>query len=662
MEFKDSGVKMISNRRLVFKITFFILITSIIFILLSSILIKHKALDNLAEDDAHKTSELIFETMNTRMQEGWAKEDLNKIIKRLEFIRKDLKVHSYRSSKVEEILGVNEDDKFTVKNDTLIQKAMAGEQQFHIQEDGSIRYLYPMKVSSECITCHYNTQVGDVNGVLDISYPPSEIKISLDTMLYYFVIFFIITVLIFFYSFFFIIDAKMVQPIVTLTKKITEVSHGHDFDQKVFLKTNIKEIKLLQKSFNKLLNTINKYYDQLLHNIYYHELTSLPNSVKLERDLEENKYTNLMIINIDDFKTINYFYGTKVGDEVIKILAKILLEKTKEIGTLYKLHSDEFAILVQKKIDIAYCEELIEYVKKFNFLYDESTIHVTITIGIVNDEKDKLIDKATTTVRKAINENKSIKVFHESLLLEDEHIAHIQWTKNIEVALADNKIVPFFQPIKDAKTDEIIKYETLARLEKDGEIFTPDMFIDISKKSKQYDEFTRAMIKNSFEYFKEKDSISFSINFSIDDIQNKKTMDLLFHYLESYNIGERFILELLETEEFDDFDIINNFIKRLKTYKVKVAIDDFGSGYSNFSYIGNLHIDFLKLDSSLIENIHTNPDSYKVVKNINNFAHDMGLQTIAEKVHCEEVELLLKKLGVDYLQGYHIGKPKAAIL
>ena len=655
-------IKLISNKRLILKITFFILLSSIIFILISSIYIKHKALDNLAEDDAHKTSELIFETMNTRMQEGWGKKDLQRIIKRLEFIREDLKVHSYRSQKVEEILGVNFKDKKTVENDPLIQKAMNGEKQFLIQKDGSIRYLYPMLVTSECITCHYNTKVGDVNGVLDISYPPSDIKISLDSMTYYFIIFFIIAILIFFYVFFVTINIKMVKPIVLLTDEIMKVSNSEDFKKEVFVKTNIKEIKSLQFSFNKLLKTINKYYDELLNNIYFNSLTSLPNFVKLEQDLEKNKTNSLMIINIDDFRTINHFYGTKVGDEIIKTMAKVLDKEINSIGKLYKLNSDEFAILLDTSIDFKFCEKLVEDIRQYKFMYDKSIIHVTISIGIIENEQEDILAKATTTVRKAINENISIKFFDKSLLIEDEYASHIEWTRNIEVALKENKIIPFFQPIKDAKTDIISKYETLARLEKDGKIYTPDKFIDISKKSKQYDEFTRAMIRNSFEYFKNKEGISFSINFSVDDIQNEKSVNLLFEYLNNYDIGHRFILELLETEEFSDFDIINSFIQKLKKYNVKVAIDDFGSGYSNFSYIGNLNIDFLKLDSSLIENIHTNSDSYKVVKNINSFAHDMGLQTIAEKVHCEEIEILLKNLEIDYLQGYHIGKPKDSIL
>jgi len=654
--------KLISNRNLIFKITFFVLLFSIVFILVSSVFIKRQALDNLAEDDAHKTSELIFETMNTRMQEGWGKEDLDKIISRLEHIRIGLDVQSYRSPKVEELFGIIERDTKIVQNDTLIQKAMAGEKQFLIKEDGSIRYLYPMKVSSECITCHHNTKVGDVNGVLDISYPPSEIKISLDSMTYYFVIFFVLTMLVILYIFFFIINIKMVKPIVLLNEKILKVSNGDDFSKGISLKTNIKEIKSLQLSFNKLLNTINKYYDKILNNIYFNTLTSLPNFVKLEKDLDNNQKNSLVLISIDDFKTIKSFYGTKVGLDIVKSMAKVLDEKISDKGDLYKLNGELFAVLLNKNVTLNFFDTLIEEIKQYNFTYDDSTIHVTVSLGCVFNEDKNIVDKATLALRNALQENQSIKVFDESILIEDEYSSHITWTKNIEVALRSNNIIPYFQPIKDSKSNEILKYETLARLSKDGEIFTPDKFIEVSKQSKQYSEFTQAMIQNTFEYFKDKDNISFSMNFSIDDIQDTKTVSLLFDYIEKYNIGSRFILELLETEEFVDFEIVNSFIIKLKKYNVKVAIDDFGSGYSNFSYIGNLNVDFLKIDSSLIENVHTNDDSYKVVKNINNFAHDMGLQTIAEMVHCEEIEVVLKELGIDYLQGYHIGKPKDSVL
>ncbi|PKN14571.1 MAG: hypothetical protein CVU67_04970, partial [Deltaproteobacteria bacterium HGW-Deltaproteobacteria-24] len=181
-------------------------------------------------------------------------------------------------------------------------------------------------------------------------------------------------------------------------------------------------------------------------------------------------------------------------------------------------------------------------------------------------------------------------------------------------------------------------------------------------KAKLYHKITEIMMRKTFEYFSHKPHIEFSINYSIDDILNVETTNLLFELLENYGIGNRVIIELLETEEINNFEILNNFITRVKKYKARVAIDDFGSGYSNFSYIINMNVDFLKIDSSLVENIDTCKDSLKVVKTIILFAKEIGLKTIAEKVHSQNIETILIDLGVDYVQGYHIGKPAAEIL
>ncbi len=167
--------------------------------------------------------------MYVRMQEGWAKKDLVKILNRMEHIRHNLEVNSYRSKDVEKIMGVIKEDKEKVNSDPLIKKAMEGEKQFVVEDNGSIRYLYPIKVSNECITCHHNAKVGDVNGVLDIKYPPNEIKISLDMMIYYFLIFFIFFIFLYFYIFYKIINKKIIEPVVNFTEEIKKVSKDISF-------------------------------------------------------------------------------------------------------------------------------------------------------------------------------------------------------------------------------------------------------------------------------------------------------------------------------------------------------------------------------------------------------------------------------------------------
>ncbi|MEA3553888.1 MAG: diguanylate cyclase, partial [Campylobacterota bacterium] len=195
--------KLISNRALVFRIVSVVLLFSVMVLFVSTEYLKKTAVDTLASDDAQKTAQLVFETMNTRMQEGWTKEDLDGIIGRLEVIRKGMSIASYRSEKVEELFGVVKRDKKIVDSDPLIQKAMLGEEIFFVDDkSGMVRFLYPMKTNTECSHCHINAKDGDVNGVLDISFPHSDIKISLDKMSIYFMIFFVIFLIVFSILFF----------------------------------------------------------------------------------------------------------------------------------------------------------------------------------------------------------------------------------------------------------------------------------------------------------------------------------------------------------------------------------------------------------------------------------------------------------------------------
>lgn len=652
----------ISNKKLIFRIIIILLIFSILSIFISSIYIKRIALNNLGEDDAKKTSELVFEIMNTKMQEGWGKDDLVIILEKLEHIREGLEVKSYRSSKVEEILGVHEEDKKVVSNDIAIQNAMAGKKQFLIQDDGSIRYLYPMKVKQECITCHYNTKVGDVNGVLDITYPPSEIKISLDMLISYFLIFFVSFISICFIVLYFAINKKIINPLIQFTNTVNEISKDTDLSKKSNIKPKIKELYILENHFNDLLDKIKFYYDKLIDNLYTDSLTKLPNIIKLEEDIKKNEKNTLIIINIDSFKEINNFYGVKVGDTILKQIAMYLHEKTNGIHKLYRLYSDEFAILTQEKIDKQYCLEFINSLNKDFCRYEDTDIQVQSSIGVVYNEKSRLIEKATIALRTAKNNKTLYEEFNKSLELQEEYSNHITWSLNIKESLNNDEIVPYFQAIKDLNTGKIKKYECLARMIHNNEIHSPNTFINISKKAKLYPEITRKMIEKTFSYFKNKPDFEFSINFSVDDIINEKTSNYLIEMIKKYKVGPQLIIELLESEEIHDFKLLDSFIKRLKKHGVRVAIDDFGSGYSNFSYIINLNVDYLKIDSSLIKNIHINNESRIIVKSIVEFAKNVNLKTIAEMVYNEEIEQILRELNVDYVQGYYIGKPKKEIL
>ena len=654
----------ISNKILILRIIAGLLIFSILAILVSTIYIKDVALNTLAQDDAKKTSQLIFETMNTRMQEGWGKEDLNKILTKLEYIRKGLKVSSYRTPKVENLFGIIPEDKEVVNNDPLIQKVIQnGEEEFLIKEDGGIRFLYPMKVTGECIHCHLDTKVGDINGVLDISYPPSDIKISLDMMTYYFIGFFIIFMVIFFYIFFFIINKKMVTPIVEFTDEITKISDAKDLNLQANINTNIEEIGTLQNTFNELLQTTKFYYDKLIDSLFIDSLTSIPNFIKLQKDIENVDDFTFAIVDIAKFKQLNNFYGIKVADFILEELSKLLQNLCKDKAIVYRVNADQFGLLFSTQVEQEILENIIKEIHNNNFKYKFADISIRVVLGFISNNKNKIIEKTELALDKAKRLNKCLLEYDNSLDLEDEYMQNMVWIQKIEDALDNDEVIPFFQPMKTTTTGEIVKYETLMRIVNEDHIYTPDFFIDVSQKANLYPYLTQRMIKKVFEYFTEKNTpLKFSLNFALDDITNKTTTTMLFKYLSEYTYSSSVVIELLETQEISDFDALNDFINEVKTYGAKVAIDDFGSGYSNFNYILNLNVDIVKLDSSLIENIDEDENAYLVVQSIVKVTKSLNLEVVAEKVHSQDIEDILTNLNIDYLQGYHIGIPQKDIL
>jgi EAL domain-containing protein (putative c-di-GMP-specific phosphodiesterase class I) len=197
----------------------------------------------------------------------------------------------------------------------------------------------------------------------------------------------------------------------------------------------------------------------------------------------------------------------------------------------------------------------------------------------------------------------------------------------------------------------------LVRLEDDDKLISPYFFLDISKKTKHYTNITKTMIKKTFEMFKDRD-VEFSINLTIQDILNEQIKIYLFEMIESYNMGNRVIFEIVESESIQNFQDVINFINEVRYFGCKIAIDDFGTGYSNFEYLLKIKADYIKIDGSMIKNIDTDTDAQIVVSTIVDFAKKMGVKTIAEFVENEAIYNKIVELGVDYSQGYYFSTPK----
>ena len=398
-------------------------------------------------------------------------------------------------------------------------------------------------------------------------------------------------------------------------------------------------------------------------------LTNLPNRNKLLDDIKKfdgSECTSLALVNIDSFKDINDFYGYDVADTILMQVAHIL-DKTarkKEIN-FYKMPSDEFALFSanchDESVFLQYVQEILVEVIATKLEILGQAININFSTGIAI-EKDSVLIKADMALKFAKKLNKDVAVYCDDLNTEKDIAKNIESLNLLKNALQDNRLIPYFQPIYNLKSKKIEKYECLARIMKqDGTLMVPYQFLEVARQAKIYGEITKIIIEKAFEFFKDKE-YEFSINISVEDIGTPYIFEFIIESLARFVDPARVVFEILETEEIKNYDLLKEFIKKIKYYGAKIAIDDFGSGYSNFSHILELHVDYLKIDSSLVRNIKSNKNAYLITKTIIDFANSLRMKTIAEYVEDKESVDLLKEMGATYIQGYYIGRPQPYLL
>jgi EAL domain-containing protein (putative c-di-GMP-specific phosphodiesterase class I) len=287
----------------------------------------------------------------------------------------------------------------------------------------------------------------------------------------------------------------------------------------------------------------------------------------------------------------------------------------------------------------------------------DDEITVTTNIGMSCGKKD-LYKNANNALVRAKSTNKALVLNDAKLTeeLEQTNILKKQLTKIVNNAIKNENILPYYQPIFCNKTKKIVKYECLVRIEtEDGGIISPEDFIDISKKLRKYEFLTQQMITKTFKRFKKEDC-KFSINLSIEDIENTNTRKFIINQLKSYSNSHNVIFEILEDEDlYKHEDIFYDFVKDVKEHGCEIAIDDFGTGFSNFRNLLKMEIDYIKIDGTIIQDI-TNEKVFTVLQNIVNLAKVLNAKTIAEYVCTKEIQEKVMSSDIDFSQGWFFGK------
>ncbi|MBI2471083.1 MAG: EAL domain-containing protein [Planctomycetes bacterium] len=433
--------------------------------------------------------------------------------------------------------------------------------------------------------------------------------------------------------------------------------------------------------------------DRVKYLASYDELTGLRNRACFMEQLSEwlshnktyNQTGSLLLIDIDGFRLINDTYGHSTGDTILHRVAGFLITTLFEIDKHYvnkdvresilgRMGGDEFAIYLparNEKEAMATAEEIRKKLEKLRFV--EISGHLTASIGIVLYPRDgsatkELITEADASVynAKELGHNR-VHIYHtQDLLLEKIH-SRMEWKGRIQKAIEEERFVPWFQPILDLKDNRIHHYEALAREhDTNGETILPGAFIDAAETLGLITAIDRIIIKKTLlvqsDLRKQGKIFSISVNLSGKDLHDKEFLEFLRSMIAAAGADPKhLIFEITETAAVRDLDMAIKFIRELRSIGCSISLDDFGVGFTSFKYLKEMEVDYIKIDGSFIMKLHETQSDRIFVRAIADVAKGMGIKTIAEFVESEAIISYLREYGVDYAQGYFIGKPSPTI-
>ncbi len=433
---------------------------------------------------------------------------------------------------------------------------------------------------------------------------------------------------------------------------------------------------------NELLESQQKLWEseEKLHYLAYHDpLTGLPNKLNLFERLTQyftsgnDHKSALFFINLDNFKRVNDALGQSFGDQFMILISKRLETLISGGGSLYRLNGDEFVMFVESIGQVEQLERMaIKILEGFiePFLFDDSIIYLSVSIGIsIFPEhgicSEELLKCAQIAMYKAKNLGKKRYIIFDPTL--NEIIAErIRIEKYLHSALDNNEFELCYQPQVDLETGKIAGFEALLRWDNPylGKI-SPERFIKIAEENQLIIPIGKWVLQNACNFLGELQqqgykNLSVSVNLSILQLMQNDFVDTVFQLLKSANVAPQFLeLEITESLLMESFDLVGCTLKKLKEKGIKIALDDFGKGYSSLNYLKQLPISTLKIDKTFIDTITPGGNDKSLIEPVILLGQMLELCVIAEGVETpEQLEYLIKH-KCDRIQGYLFSKPVA---
>lgn len=408
-----------------------------------------------------------------------------------------------------------------------------------------------------------------------------------------------------------------------------------------------------------------------LHNRrYFNEMLEY----EIGRSERHNHEFSILMLDLDDFKDVNDAYGHPCGDIVLKLVAESMTDFVRKGDLVTRIGGDEFAIVLtetSKENALVVAEKLRLELRRMAFQgTDGKEFHITTSIGLVTYPHDaKNVSDLMTGVDLGLYRAKEMG--KDGVCVIDAMEDHIQanrgsrnYVETLRNALKEDRVLPYYQPIIDCKTGGIFAYETLARLiEPNGETISAGAFIETIERYGLGRELDRAIISKALSDLRRKisegdESARLFINLSAQEIQGRGVLGFAEQLCTEFHIPPHVVVfEILERDAIGDMTHMRKFLSDLRKKGFSFALDDFGSGYNSFHYLRELHFDYVKLDGAFVRNILNSKVDYTLIHNLIRLCQGLGILTIAEFVETAEILNELKKMGVDYAQGFHLGFP-----
>ncbi|WP_045860266.1 two-component system response regulator [Teredinibacter purpureus] len=387
--------------------------------------------------------------------------------------------------------------------------------------------------------------------------------------------------------------------------------------------------------------------------------------------LRSKRQHGLLYIDLDHFKVINDTFGHREGDNVLREISKSMSRRVRASDMLCRIGGDEYAVLVhdideQGLYDIA--KDIQKIVNDYTYHGENHQVNMGCSIGVsLMDGKlgcaEEYLMQADIALYVAKGRGRNIVHTYDLRDNESEELrSRINWAQRVRQAIASNRVVLHFQPVFDVKKEEYGYYEALVRLiDENGALIYPEKFISALEQTGEMHLLDRWVIKLAVEQLRKTPSLrKIAINLSAQAFNDDNLVPVIKESLSANLVDPSAItFELTESASLFNLNVTTRVIDQLHDIGCSFAIDDFGSGFSSFSYLKELPADFIKLDGSFVCRLHVDDVDKALVKSLIQVVKALGKKAVAEYVENEEVMKLLVEYGIDYVQGNYIGKALA---